>query len=331
MMKLVHNADLPTPTPEDAWIQVEWLFEQQAALAHSMSAASNFRNAKKHFLNFLRDQASTTAPAQAYWINREFNEYTLLRFKQYVDDLNLSSSHTNTILSATRKTLQAAIDNRWIELSSFIDFILLPASRETDARKPYSDTETASILRALKKDIRFARQLLRPYVRTGLGQAPQRVPDGKGGRLPSGWWHDEHNMRWYFENQLDCKPITGADPIIQKQHKGFLAAATNFHGGLHNLYRRWDVSAWIGSEIILPYLYKLVAETGLNPTVAMALRLDDYQEAHPLTRRSYIRYWKERGSGEGELHVDLIDSGIVALDDQQSREVKRIWEEVARV
>src|SRR5690606_23825538 len=109
--------------------------------------------AKKHFLDFLNDQGSHARLREPYWVDREFNEYILLRFKQYVDDLDLSSGHTNTLLSSTRKALLTAINNRWIQQTHFVDFVLSPSSRETDARAPYSSAETASILSALRKEI----------------------------------------------------------------------------------------------------------------------------------------------------------------------------------
>jgi integrase len=321
---------MPTPTPTNPLAQVEWLFDQRAVLARSKAAKDNFRNSKSHFLAFLKESVPADLINSGYSVNREFDDYILLRFKQYVDDKNFSSSHTATILSAARQTITTAIANQWIKLMTFIDFSLPEQNRETDARSPYSASETTAILRALNNDIHQARRLMKPYVKTGAGRAPDLIPDGQNGtRIEYGWWTDEDNMRWYFETQLNCFPITGADASTQRAHKRFLTMATNRHGGLHELYRRWGVSAWTGPEVILPYVYKLVAETGLNPAVALALRLDDYHEEHPLTRRPYIRYWKERGSGEGELHVDLIGSGILALDEQQSRAVKRIWEEVS--
>lgn len=329
MIRVVHETDLPVPTPHNPWSQVKWLFDQRAGLAKSVSAAENFRNAKTHFVQFLEAHSAPYANKAPYWINDEFDEYILLRFKQYVDDLRLSSSHTNTVLSASRQTIKTAIANRWIELSSFIDFSLPSASRETQARVPYTESETAAILAALKKDIGFARQIVRPTRMTHMGHAPETVEDGLGGeRVKWGWWRDEANIRWYFENRLNGEPITGTDRDVRHRHRRFLSAAWKYHGGLHNLYRRWGVTAWIGPELILPFACKLIAETGLNPTVALALRVDDYVEQHPLTGRPFIRYWKERGSGEGDLHVDLIDTGVFVLDEQQSRQIKRIWEDV---
>lgn len=319
---------MPTPTNQEPWAQVKWLFDQREALALSKSAKENFKNVKGHFLNFLRQQLPVSAAPSPYWVDREFDEYTLLRFKQYIDDLVISSAHRVNLLSCARQTIETAIANNWIDLRHFINFSLGTANRETDARAPYSEAEMTSIVAALNADIRFSRSLLKPYAKSGLGR-PHKTERFAGGiRTERGWWNDESNMRWYFENVLECQPITNLDPAIKRTHKLFLNAASLSHGGIHKMYRRWGVSAWICHEIILPYLYKLVQVTGINPTVAMSLRLDSYQQQHPLTNRSYIRYWKERGSGECDLHLDLLDSGVLALDPDQTRSVSRIWKEV---
>lgn len=325
MIKIIRDNDMPAPSDQEPWAQVEWLFDQRASLAHSKSNKSNFASAKKHFLNFLSRQSPAASAPSPYWVNREFDEYTLLRFKQYIDDLALSSGYTVSVLSGARQTIETAIANKWIDLDSFVNFSLGSATRETDARAPYTDAEMARIVAALNNSIRFSRKLLRPYTKSGLGRAPAIRANGYYER---GWWQSEDNMRWYFENMLDCQPITGLEPETKRKHNSFLASATNAHGGIHTMYRRWGVSAWIGPEIILPYLYKLVQVTGINPVVAMSLRLDSYQEQHPLTKRAYIRYWKERGSGEGDLHLELLSNEVLALDPDQTRSVGRIWAEV---
>jgi len=328
MTKIIHSNEMPTPTNEVPWAQVEWLFDQKASLAMSKSNKMKYIGAKNHFLGFLKQRMPTSADLNPYWVNREFDEYTLLRFKQYVDDLALSSSSTASILSGARQTIETAISNKWIDLKSFINFDLGTPTRETDARAPYTEAEMVAIVAALKADIQFSRKLLKPYVKTGLGRAPNLLRRNHELRYEYGWWHHEDNMRWYFENVLDCRPITGLDPEIKKKHKFFLVNATNLHGGLHKMYRRWGCSAWIGPEVILPFLYRLVQITGINPTVAMSLRLNSYQEQHPLTKRAYIRYWKERGSGENDLHLDLLNSEVLALEPDQGRIVSRIWQEV---
>lgn len=315
---------MPEPTIQDPWAQVQWLFDQRTALAQSKSTAANYINSKKHFLAYLAAESSSSP--SPFWVNERFDEYTLLRFKAYVDELNITTNTAIGILSTTRQTFLVAIRNGWITLKSFVDFTLPTPGRETDAGKPYTGEETAAILKALHADIRFSRHLLKPYVKTGLGRKPEL---DQRGCYERGWWNDEDNLRWYFENVLECQPITGADPSARKAHHGFLNRATSKHGGLHRLYRKWGISAWTGPEIILPYLFKLVAETGLNPTVALTLRLDSFHESHPMTKRPHIRYWKERGSGEGDLHVELIDSNSLTLDERQAQDVKRIWEEVS--
>ena len=66
---------MPEPTPEEPFVQVEWLFDSRESLAESRSAADNFQNAKHHFLKYLETASSnTTLP---YQVNDHFDEYTL--------------------------------------------------------------------------------------------------------------------------------------------------------------------------------------------------------------------------------------------------------------
>ncbi|SFP69006.1 Phage integrase family protein [Geopseudomonas sagittaria] len=328
-MRIIHKNEMPEPTLDSPLVQVAWIFDMRASLAKSNSAANNFTNAKKYFLEFIKAYFSEGKALDPYYVDCEFDEYTLLRFKHYFDDLGMSSYHSAGVLSAVRQTFQTAIENQWIKLKSFIDYVLPAGSRETDARRPYSEKDMAAIVKALNDDIRFARKILSPYVRTGRGHAPDlSAHQTLGMKRENGWWDDEDNMCWYFENELNCQAITHLHPDAQKKHKYFLIVATTRHGGIHNLYRRLGVTAWIGHELIMPYIYKLLAETGLNPSVALALKIDDYQDGHPLTNRPYLRYWKERGSGEGELHLELFESGVLTLDDQQAKNIKRIWADV---
>lgn len=324
MIQIIRSNAIPAPTDENPWAQIDWLFDQNLSQALSKSSESRIQTGKKHFLDFIKQTPKVSIP---YWVNQEWDEHILLRFKQYIDDQPLSSSSKVCNLSAVRRTIEVAIANKWIKLKSFINFNLGTATRETDARAPYTEHEMAAIVAALNDDIRFSRKLLTPYVRTGRGRAPNLIPSKYGGRYEWGWWQDEDNMRWYFENRIDCQPITNSDPEASKKHRRFLLRAQD-HGGLRKMYRRWGVSAWVGPDIILPYLFRLVQVTGINPTVAMSLRLDSYQEQHPLTGQAYVRYWKNRGSGEGDLHLDLLDSEALTLDSGQARSVGRIWKEV---
>lgn len=325
MIKLVTRDDLPVASDSRPWSQVEWIFDQKAHLARSVHTKENYKNAKKHMIAFLR-AAHPRDAQQAFDVNANFDEYILLKFKAYIDDQSMSSYQRVTVLSSARQAISTAVANKWIVLEGFIDFSLPSAVRETDARHPYSDSEMETISSALEVDLRFSRSLLEPYRRAGCG----RPPLVSNGVTEKGWWRAKENIRWYFENVLNCQPITAIDTRA-KDHKKFLVHATSSHKGLHELYRSWGVTAWIGPEVILPYVFKLVAETGLNPSVALSLRIQDFEEAHPLTGKAYIQYWKERGSGAGQLHPELLGDGSLGLSDQQCADVKKTWEEVQRL
>lgn len=324
---LVSKEAMPKPSKSAPFAQVEWLYEMRIAITDSLASAQNFIASKRYMIRFLKDMLFEVRP-KIIDINRYFDEYILIRFKGYVEDLRISSTYTVTILSCARIVINYAVANKWIDIDYVLDITLPERYRETDALSPYTEGEMKFIMDGISNELNFSRKLLLPYRRKGVGAPP--VKRSAAGRLAKGWLGDRDNMIWYFENVLDCQPVvnTGAHAI---EHRSFFRAATNLHGGLHDLYRSWGISAWIGPEIILPYLFLLVSETGLNATVAMNLRVDDFIESHPLTGKPYIRYFKRRGAGGGEVDVGALENGACPLNNNQANKIARIWSEVLRL
>jgi len=113
-------------------------------------------------------------------------------------------------------------------------------------------------------------------------------------------------MRWYFENVLHCVPVI-FDEMGKRNHLRFLNHATQTHGGLNNLYRKWGVSTFFDLDMLMPHVVNLAYLTGLNPGPLAALTLDAYGESHPATGGPYLRYVKEKVSKELELYLNLLD------------------------
>lgn len=329
MLSVITKADMPLPTAEYPLAQVEWLFFSKAKLATSKASSDKSKTVRKHFIAFLNSQV-TGQVKKPYWVDDEFDEYIFVKFKSYIDDQNLPPRSAVTILSTFRRVLICAIENKWICLNSFVDFSIPNASRSTDVCAPFSDAEMNSIELALHAEIKFARGLLKSYPRSGRGVAPViRTTKSCIARIERNWWLKEDNLVWHFENVMRCEPnIQRRDGKEPKDH--FFVAVRMF-GGIREFYRKIGVSMWIDQYVILPYVYKLVSITGLNPTVALSLSLDAFCEEHPLTGQPCIRYWKERGSGEGELHLNLLGNGVLPLDDKQAFEVRDIWREVKQL
>lgn len=329
MVTLKEDEKIPLPTIINPWVQIHWIFDKKMQL--KKSGWGNYKTAKKHFCDFLGENFDSKKSNIGYVIDEEFDEYILVGFKEHIEKKGFSKHHTNNMISTTRQVIKHAITNEWIRLNSFINFSIEEASRETEDRTPYTPKEMDEIMDALDCEIKISKRYLKPYVKTGLGKPPQAMGNSRSNaNVDYGWWRNEENMRWYFENIMDCKPVSKDDPG-SKQHLRFMQQASMVHGGLNKLYERWGVANLIDQNVMLPYLYKLVAVTGLNPVPAQILKIDSYQESHPLTKLPYIRYWKERGSGEGEVHLELLEEGVMSLEATQNKSVKEIWESVIKL
>jgi len=182
--------------------------------------------------------------------------------------------------------------------------------------------------------IRFSKGLLNPYVPTGKGKDPRALNRRKlkGQKLLGQGWNcwaindkDEHvpqedNVRWYFENVMNCMPFSATRHNLKHLH--FFIMARVLYGGLRALYREWGVSYSIDSDVIMPLLVELTAETGLNVESVLSLKRDCFKEAHPLTGLPYLEYNKPRSGGEKELHTSLYDGNEgsnIGLKQRQSR------------
>jgi hypothetical protein len=53
---------------------------------------------------------------------------------------------------------------------------------------------------------------------------------------------------------------------------------------------------------------KLAWETGLNPESVLSLKRDCFRDSHELTGQAYLSYYKERSTGDKQLHLALLDT-----------------------
>jgi integrase len=105
---------------------------------------------------------------------------------------------------------------------------------------------------------------------------------------------------------LDSKPFIAKGASL-RQHKSFCNAA-QYHGGLAKIWRRLGVAPLVGSKVVAPLALKLAWETGLNPESVLSLKRDCFQASHQLTGQPYLSYYKERSTGDKQLHLTLLDT-----------------------
>lgn len=309
---------LPEPTKESPFAQVEWIFDRVISTKTKKSTRANYLTGKSFFLEHLR----ALNFKGLYYLQTEWDALALLRFRQQlnkrIDDGEVQyASYTLVgLFSAMRYVMDYAAKHRMAGCSHMLDVSYGSGTPETSHHEAYPDSELTQLLDAVAGELTTSRRILAGYVPQpqGAGQdpriSPRKSPDeGFGFRV-------EANMRWYFENVLHCVPAI-FDDDGKRHHKSFLGFATNTHGGLNELYRRWGVSTCFDFDMLMPHVINLAYLTGLNPGPLAALSVDSYGESHPATGAPYLRYVKDKVQKELELYLNLLDKGeeVSTIDD----------------
>lgn len=326
-MKSIRGGSTPPPaTSDDPFAQVKWAFDKKESLVPSLNGKQNYKGAK----NFLIRHLASTEGEGPYVIAERWDEFILLKLKDEIQDrcdageLEISTSHRVGLFSAIRQTVENAAKLGSLRTRTIQRVGNGSAYPETDAHNAYTEFELKQLVEVLEKELAFSQAVARPpyFEPSTMGRDP-RGPRGSGS---GGGYKSESNMRWYFVNVLNCKPVVGygEDKVA---HSSFLRAATNDHGGLHKLYRSWGVSALMDENVLMPLVTWLNYVTGINPSSALDLEIDSYQNSHPLTGLPYLKLRKPRSGGELEMHITLLDgTPTVPLKGKQSLWVKRVVE-----
>ena len=304
---------LPEAKPERPFAQVEWIFEQRLSRVPSDSGQSNYRYALGFYLKFLME----TEGGAPFVLKERWDTLSLVRFRTWLLtqerlDRNQFGSHTLVgLMSAIRQVMTEAVVLGLTSAPSFINVQMDKARRSTDKHNPYTEVEIAGILAAVKDDLKYTNAVLAGYKRTGVGRDPTVRPDPVLRINPQKYaehgygWNCEANLRWYFENRMNCRPMHSTDAEAPT-HKGFFSGANRYHGGVFVVYKNWGVTPQIDRDILWPLVIQLSYLTGLNPYSLMGLRTNCLSE-HPLTGTPVLHYLKLRSKGEKELLVDLLN------------------------
>lgn len=299
----------PEPSIQRPFAQLEWAFDQYAALKTNAATKQNYQSAKRLYIKILRAQGFKGP----FILAEQWDQFAPIKLRESVEafaensTVGFSSYTRIGFFSATRCVMRLVCAKRLLHCNELVDVALPNATSETEGHTAYSDAEMIQLLDVMAEELEFARRVINGYRRPTdpTGRDPRQSPH-RGAKNGFGYGNKD-NMRWYFENVLDCKPIR-TDQI--SSHHGFLAAASNVHGGLHHLYRSWNVSVVIGLDVVMPLVVQLSYLTGLNPFSLLTLRTDCYIEKHELTGTPYLRAWKLRSGGDYNLDLDLMDSDI---------------------
>lgn len=299
---------LPEPTKESPYAQVEWVFDRVISTKTKKSTRKNYVTGKSFYLEHLR----ALGLKDPYYLQKEWGALALLRFREQLSkrieagEVNYASYTLVGIFSAMRYVMNYAAKRGMAGCVRMLDVMYGSGTPETNVTEAYPDSELIELLDAIGSELSISRKILSGYTPQppGAGRDPRIFPrkspeEGFGYRV-------EANMRWYFENVLNCVPVMN-DEAGKREHNSFLGFATREHGGLNDLYRRWGVSTFFDFDMLMPHVVNLAYLTGLNPGPLAALAVDAYGESHPATGTPYLRYVKDKVSKELELYLELFD------------------------
>lgn len=312
---------------QEPFLALYHLFAASSIGSHGESGITNYQEAFKYF----RDSLIEAGREGHEPIQDMIGIYSLARFKKYLEGLmiegRLASNTCQTYLSSARKMMQTAVGVKGLGLSSFVAAEGFETTAETETYRPYTPSERVRIAEAISTAIASTNELVKPYVCSGVGEDPL---DEKG-HIKRGFG-TLNNARWIFENKLSCIPVgfKTADKSDPYQ-KAFTTILGNQTISIDEVYKGWGVLYSRDSSVLAPYLARLAQVTGLNTDSLISLDVEDFSEAHRLTNRPCLRYWKERSTGEREYHLDLFEADITWLTTSQGREVKKIFEDILAV
>jgi integrase len=319
---------LPKATEEKPFAQVEWIFQLRQSQVRSSSGQENYNYALGYYLRHLQE-AERKRP---YILQERWDSFALIRFRVWLDALRNKEgkrpigAHVRIgLVSCVRQAMTEAVYLGLTVSQDIINVSMPVAGRETDKHSIYSKQDLAAILEVVKSDLRYTNAVIAGYKPTSVGRDPRLRPAKELGLTLATFskygygWTIEDNLRWYFENVLNCVAIstshTGADA-----HMGFFRGAIRYHGGFTALYRKWGVTVHIDREVIWPLVIQLGYLTGLNPESLATLKLDCLIE-HPLTGTPVLRYLKLRSTGEKELLIALLNNKELSDDDYEPVEI----------
>lgn len=316
--------DLLPVDPDRPFIQVFHMFAAASLPLKSKSGTQNYSEGFRYVSRHL---------AEVGFVGNEgFNQCIspnyLLRFRNFLVELRASgvitSSTANTLLATTCRFMKRAVTVKGIAFTSFIDVQGFDTRRETNEYTPYPAATRVEIAETCEREIQETNLLAADYSFFHGGCDP--VDDM--GHIKHGYGTLE-NARWIFENKLDCKRLSMAYANKNNAYeKCFCRILVYSPVPIADIYKSWGVLYECTSRVLAPYVIRLAQVTGLNADSLKTLDVDDFIKSHEVTKRSYLRYWKERSGGEKLLHLDLMKADFKWLSTAQSIAVAKIFADV---
>lgn len=332
---------LPEPTLEFPHAQIDFLFNRVALVKHTSRGTilSCLTFYKKTYLAATNNYSKELAEDILFYISQQWDGMALLKLQNFLEAHNtegnpnrLASKTVAGYVTSFRQVLQYAALHKFTAGELIHRVACAPGRPETTQNAAYSDGEMKSIDTWLRDKLSKVYELFNVtgYQPTGLGRDPRpntitaSDSEGQRNRKNKSSWNNINDLRWYFENEMDCqasyKPVNPS-----QQHYWFYYHASKYPGGYIQLLKDWQIKPVVDLEIIMPLALKLSLETGLNPSSLWNLTIDCFQEEHLLTGVPYLQYYKARSSGHMEMHLNIYDKNLIIREfkEGQARVIRK--------
>ena len=321
---LSHINDLVPVDPSRPFVQVFHLFAAASMGTKSLSGQLNFVEGFRQVSLHLKAIGFTGIEHALELITPNYLTRLRNHLKEQVFIGAISTHLANDTVTSIRQMLSRALKIKGIGFTSFVDNQGFETTRSTDEYRPYTSRERLIIKDACESEIWETNKLAADYVKLNGGCDPIN----NKGHIQNGLGTLE-NARWIFENKLNCQRVSAAFADENNPYeKGFSKILTYSKIGIADIYASWGVIYELTSRIMAPYVVRLAQVTGLNADSLKTLDLDDFVKSHDITKRPYLRYWKERSGGEKFYHLDLFHADLTWLSVAQSVEVEKIFKDV---
>ena len=337
---------LPEPTLDNPFLQIDFLFERVGSLKSGRNR--NFRGAlsyyKRCYLPATHNYSEMLREKNLFYIEEQWDEFALIKLQTFMDEANttgsvgrLSSAYVVSISTTFRTVLEYAGLHKLTSCSHVLAAACPPVVRETTQNAAYSDKEMDVVNSWLKGQLEEVSKWLavKEYIPTGVGEDPRKVlmhGDSADATHSDVGWENIDNLRWYFENVMNCEAALRPAHHNQR-HYWFYLYASKYPGGYGGLIKDWQIKPLVTLDLVMPLALKLSLETGLNPTSLWNLTIDCLQENHPLSGVAYLKYYKARSKGHMEMHLNIYDKNVAIREfkEAQVKVIRRTIEAVIKL
>lgn len=321
---LSHINDLVPIDPARPFVQIFHLFAAGSMSTKSEEGQRNYVEGFRFVSKHLKDVGFSGNEHALECIGPNY----LPRLRNFLVEQRasgaISSNSANGIMTCSRKMMRRAAKIKGIGFTSFIDVEGFDIQRESDEYRPYPAHIRDQIKDVCEREMQRTNELAADYVRFNGGCDPI----DEHGYIRRGYGNLD-NARWIFENKLNCQRLSKKFANMSNPHeKGFCQILDYASEGIVEVYESWGAIYEYTSRLLAPYVIRLAQVTGLNADPLKTLDIDDFIKSHEITKRPYLRYWKERSDGEKLLHLDLMKADFNWLSVAQSVEVEKIFKDV---